>query len=59
MKWKTSPKEYNTEWHKVFIWLPTKTQDGYTVMLETVWRKWRVHMDGGKYIYVANNKTFK
>ena len=53
MKWKTKPKEVNTNWHKVFVWY-VKTEDGYTVVCETIWRKYKIHMSSGEYIYRVN-----
>lgn len=51
MKWKTKVKERKTEWHQVFVVLPKHTNDGYTVVLGKVWRRWKIHADGGKYVY--------
>lgn len=53
MKWKTKIKERKMEWHKVFVILPKKTQDGYTVTMQYVWRRWKIHMSSGKYIYTT------
>lgn len=52
MKWKTKRLSINTEWKQIYIWKwPVKTEDGFTVIFETVWVKYKIHMDGGKYIY--------
>ena len=52
MKWKIKDKPKDTSWHKKFIWFwPVKTEDGYKACLQTVWRRYRVHMDSGKYVY--------
>lgn len=51
MKWKTKVIERNVLWHDYLAILPVKTMDGHTVMFETVLRKWKLHMDHGKYVY--------
>ena len=51
MKWKTKEQIKNTNWHEHFVWWFTKTEDGYTVIFETVWRKWKVHMSDGYYVF--------
>jgi hypothetical protein len=41
MKWKIRnkmPKDLRA-WHRKFVVFPTKTKDGYRVMLETVWTR--------------------
>ena len=51
MKWKVEVKTYNTEWHTYFPIWPVKTQEGYNVVFERVYRRWKIHMAGGKFIY--------
>jgi len=51
MKWKTKQKVYDTEWHLVFAWKPIKTEDGFSVFLEKVYRRYKIHLNGGSYIY--------
>lgn len=51
MKWKTKEQIKDTNWHEYFVWWFTKTEDGYTVIFETVWRKWKVHMSDGYYVF--------
>ena len=59
MKWKTKQKERSMVWEKVFVVLPKKTQEGYTVMLQYVWRRWKMHMSSGKYVYVLEHPENK
>lgn len=56
MKWKTKHKVHSPDWEKVFVFFPKKTQDGYTVMLQYVWRRYKVHYDSGKYVYVSQRR---
>jgi len=51
MKWKTKTKNKTTDWHRVFAWKPTKTEEGMTVFLEKVWKRYKLHMDSGKNVY--------
>ena len=54
MRWKTKESTKNTEWHRVFVWnpiKPVKTLDGYTVIFEHVWRRWKVQANNGYYVY--------
>lgn len=51
MKFKIKDKPKNTEWHKVFAWKPRRMENGDYIWLESIYRRYRVHMDSGKYIY--------
>ena len=51
MKWKAKEIVKNTEWHTVMAWLPVKTENGWKVWLEKVNKRWKVHMNGGSYVY--------
>lgn len=53
MKFKVKDKPKNTNWHEVFVFWK-RTEDGYWVILGKVWRKWRVHMATGEYVYRAD-----
>lgn len=41
----------DTNWHKVFVFLPKRTEDGYHVFLGPAYRRWKVHMSSGKWVY--------
>lgn len=51
MKWKVKDKPKQTDWCKIFAWKPIKTENGYIVWLEYVYKRYKIHMDGGKYVY--------
>ena len=51
MKWKLKIKNKKTEWYKVFAWKPVRTEDNYRVWLESVNKRYKVHMSGGSYVY--------
>lgn len=36
----------NKEWHKKFLWLPTRIDDSRIVWLETVWRQLIIDDEG-------------
>lgn len=41
----------DTNWHKVFVFWPKRTEDGYHVFLGPAYRRWKVHMSSGKWVY--------
>lgn len=49
----------NMDWHQVFVFWPRKTDDGYIVFFGKVWRRWKLFMSGGSYVYVAELKDNK
>jgi len=51
MKWKAKEIVKKTEWYPVIAWLPVKTENGWKVWLEKVNKRWKVHMNGGSYVY--------
>lgn len=56
MKWKVKPKNVNPHWHQhMVLFPPTKTQDGYWVVFETIWRRWKENGSSGGYVYVIKN----
>ena len=59
MKWKVKPKQYNTDWHRFFVVWPRRTEDGYKVCFEMVWRKYKVFADDGKYVFRVNKAEQK
>lgn len=56
MRWTTKEKIKKTEWFKSFAWRPIKTEEGITVLFEFVYKRYKVHMSGGSYVYSIKGK---